>query len=83
MEYWRKHKNVFVAGLAKFKKHKFERVLESPVLERNEHDPFLTATCVLKENGIFRMWYVSGDSWFKNNETLPKYNIKYAELKIV
>ena len=71
------------AGLAKLKKKIFERVLESPVLERNEHDAFLTATsCVLKENGVFRMWYVSGDGWSsKNNETLPKYNIKYAESK--
>lgn len=71
------------AGLAKYDKNKFKRVIDSPILERNKFDPFLTATsCVLKDKGKFKMWYVSGDSWsIKNNETFPKYNIKYAESK--
>ncbi len=70
-------------GVGIIKKKRIVRFQESPLLERNKVDPFLTATnCVLKENKKFKMWYVSGDGWtIKSNETFPKYNIKYAESK--
>jgi hypothetical protein len=62
---------------------KFERFSNAPILERVKNDPFLTATLsIMKEKGVYRMWYISGDSWFrKGDETFPVYNVKYAESK--
>lgn len=59
----------------------FSKVSPSPLLERDEVDPFLTASpWVLVENGIWRMWYVSGTRW-ELHEGRPRhrYHIKYAE----
>jgi hypothetical protein len=59
----------------------FRRVSAAPLLDRNEVDPFLTASpFVLVENGIWRMWYVSGSAW-NVVDGLPRhsYHIKYAE----
>jgi len=57
----------------------FERFSKAPILERKPIDPYSlnTAPCVLIENGIWRMWYVSGVEWV--NKDTPRYNIKYAE----
>ena len=71
-------------GLAikKKKSKKYKKVGNFPILERSKVDPFLTATLsILKEKKKFRMWYVSGEGWvkLKNKETIPRYNIKYAE----
>jgi hypothetical protein len=42
----------------------FTRVSAAPILGRTEHDPYLTASPhVLRENGAWRMWYVSGARW--------------------
>ena len=73
-------------GLAIKKKRnsKFKKIGNFPILERSKIDPFLTATLsILKEKNKFKMWYVSGEGWIKikNNQTIPKYNIKYAESK--
>lgn len=59
----------------------FKRYSRAPILERVREDPLLTATLsILKENGVYRMWYISGDRWFSRaGETFPVYNIKYAE----
>ena len=36
----------------------------APILDRSDVDPFLTASpCVLMEDGLWRMWYVSGVGW--------------------
>ena len=61
--------------------YSFKRYARSPLLERIKIDPLLTATLsILYENNIYRMWYISGDRWFKvGKETFPEYNIKYAE----
>jgi hypothetical protein len=59
----------------------FRKASQAPVLERDEVDPFLTASpWVLIENGVWRMWYVSGTGW-ELDEGSPKhrYHIKYAE----
>lgn len=59
----------------------FRRVSHAPILERNETDPYLTASpCVLIEGGRWRMWYVSGTGWKSENDR-PKhyYHIRYAE----
>ena len=37
---------------------------------------------ILKENKIYKMWYVSGDKWLRyKNQSYPKYNIKYCSSK--
>lgn len=59
----------------------FNRYSRAPILERVRSDPLLTATLsILKEGSVYRMWYISGDRWFvRDGETIPVYNIKYAE----
>lgn len=82
---WNKSFNVrmkLFTGLAESKNlNKFKKYSLTPILERNNIDPYLTATnCVLKEKKKFKMWYVSGEKWFKHKkEIYPRYNIKYAE----
>ena len=59
----------------------YHKVSNAPVLGRSQTDPYLTASpCVLIENSIWRMWYVSGTKWAAENG-VPKhyYHIKYAE----
>jgi hypothetical protein len=42
----------------------FERIKAAPVLARNDADPCLvTAPCVIRDGGRWRMWYVSGYRW--------------------
>lgn len=57
----------------------FQRVSKIPILDRTNEEPLLlnTGPCVLVENNLWRMWYVSGVEWV--NPDLPRYNIKYAE----
>ena len=59
----------------------YRRVSPSPILERNEVDPYLTASpCVLVEDGRWRMWYVSCTGWqIKGKQPHHWYHIKYAE----
>ena len=61
----------------------FNRVYEGPILDRTIIDPYLCATpCILIENGIWKMWYLSGVGWkMHNGKAEPYYNIKYAESK--
>ena len=48
----------------------FDRLSQAPLLERNESDPFLTASpFVMIDNGLWRMWYVSGSTWALVNGT--------------
>src|SRR5262249_45304743 len=59
----------------------FKRVSEAPVLGRNPHDPLLTAApWVLRENGAFRMWYVSCTEWAIGADGQPVhyYTVKHA-----
>ena len=57
------------------------RISAAPILERNQIDPYLTASpCVLIEEGRWRMWYVSGVGWQSGaSAPQPIYHIKYAE----
>ena len=61
----------------------FLRVSNAPLLERCAVDPYLTASpWVLVEDGVWRMWYVSGTGWDQRaNGPTPRYHIKYAESK--
>ena len=59
----------------------FRRLSEAPLLERTAVDPYLTASpWVLIEDGVWRMWYVSGTEW-QVTAAGPRhrYHIKYAE----
>ena len=61
----------------------FQRASRAPLLDRSGVDPFLTASpFVMIDNGLWRMWYVSGSDW-SNVEGVPRhrYHIKYAESK--
>lgn len=61
--------------------HTFNKLHDGPILDRTISDPYLCATpCVLIENGIWRMWYLSGVGWKTHDGKVePYYNIKYAE----
>ncbi len=59
----------------------FERVSPAPIMSRSEHDPCLvTSPHVYIENGVWRMTYVSGIGWWRNEKgTLQStYHIKSA-----
>lgn len=71
------------AGLAisKDEGETFERVSKGYLLERDNIDPYMaTNPCVLIENNLWRMWYVSCVKWVIEDDK-PKhyYHIKYAE----
>lgn len=57
----------------------FKRYSRVPVIERSDAEPYtiLVIDYIMKENGIWKMWYDGADYWI--NESLPRYNIKYAE----
>src|SRR5947209_4611078 len=56
----------------------FRRDSPAPLLDRNTVDPYLTASpFVRRDDGRWRMWYVSGTGWRDDDE--PCYLIKYAE----
>ena len=61
----------------------FERISRGPILERNNCDPYLTASpYILIENGVWRMWYCSSMRWgIEDGELVPYDQIKYAESK--
>jgi hypothetical protein len=57
----------------------FSRYSRAPVIDRSDAEPYqiLVISCILIENGVWRMWYDSADMW--QTPELPRYNIKYAE----
>jgi hypothetical protein len=57
----------------------FTRFSKAPIIDRTDAEPYtiLVISCIIIENGIWRMWYDSADYWI--DESLPRYNIKYAE----
>lgn len=59
----------------------FHRYSDGPIIERNVMEPYFSASCyVIKENRVWKMWYLSNIEWRKiNHEIRPKYHIKYAE----
>lgn len=58
----------------------FYRPFEGPVLDRIPMEPYLAVTpTILLEDGVLKMWYVSGVSWEKIGESYePVYVIKHA-----
>ena len=59
----------------------FEKYSEGPICDRDlDEIYFNTAPCVLIDNGIWRMWYVSCTGWqVINQHPEPSYHVKYAE----
>jgi len=59
----------------------YEKLFKGPILDRTKDEPHFTASsCVLHDNNIYKMWYLSCTGW---NEIKGKiehsYHIKYAE----
>ena len=74
---------LFFAGLAVSENggRDYVRASPAPVLERSSIDPFLTASpFVLRDGGMWRMWYVSCVRW-EAAEPEPRhyYHLRYAE----
>lgn len=59
----------------------WERASLAPVLGRDAMDPYLIASpSVLIEDGLWRMWYVSGLRWeIQDGNAKHYYHIRYAE----
>jgi hypothetical protein len=59
----------------------FTRVSRGPLLERDDVDPYMTASAwVLVDDGRWRMWYLSNTVWtLEAGEPQPRYHIRYAE----
>lgn len=68
-------------GIAVFNQGIFQRIGDGPIMTRTLHEPYSCASpFVLKENGVFRMWYASMDKWEETPDGLRHYyNIKYCE----
>jgi hypothetical protein len=68
-------------GLAVYNEQsgEYEKYSKAPLLDRSEEDPYcLSYPFVLKDGGIYRMWYGSNLSWGKNHRDMA-HVIKYAE----
>lgn len=61
--------------------HTYRRDSLGPLLDRDRDEPFFnTAPCVLREQGLWRMWYSSCTGWTEvNGWAEPIYHVKYAE----
>jgi hypothetical protein len=59
----------------------YERLFEGPILDRSLQEPYFVSTpCVMYQDGIWKMWYLSCSSWeVIGNRPEPRYRIKYAE----
>ncbi|MGB5944421.1 MAG: hypothetical protein WBG71_16165 [Leeuwenhoekiella sp.] len=58
----------------------FERMFPGPIVDRNRHEPFFTASpYIMKEEDIWHMWYASSTGFVKVSDKVePLYIIKYA-----
>jgi len=58
----------------------FYKPYKGPLLDRSIHDPcFVASCCVIEDDGVFKMWYLSCDSWESvSGKMHHKYNIKYS-----
>ncbi|NQU86474.1 MAG: hypothetical protein HQ541_11995 [Mariniphaga sp.] len=57
-----------------------EKMFEGPILDRSKNDPIaVSAPCVLIDEGIFKLWYITFTGWkVYNGRTEPIFVIKYA-----
>lgn len=61
----------------------FERVRETPMLERKDGEMFIrTGAGIYKFGDMYRVYYASGNEWFDlNGKLVPKYSFKYIDSK--
>lgn len=59
----------------------FKKLFEGPIMDRTATEPYVAVTpTILFDDGLWKMWYVSGVSWLQvNGKHEPLYVIKYAE----
>lgn len=59
----------------------FEKYSSGPLMDRSVHDPcFVGGPCVLVDNGLWRMWYISCVRWvLEANGPEHSFHIKYAQ----
>lgn len=60
----------------------FNRLFEGPILDRSKEEPhFVASNCVLLDEGVYKIWYLSCTNWFKDSsgKVMHRYHIKYAE----
>jgi predicted GH43/DUF377 family glycosyl hydrolase len=59
----------------------FRKYSEGPICDRSIEEPYFnTAPCVLRDDALWRMWYVSCTGWHTEYDPAePSYHIKYAE----
>jgi hypothetical protein len=84
---WQRNANVrapymLFAGVAEtYDGQNFRRLSRTPILERTASEPFIrSAMSVIRDNDVFRSWYVSALGWTEINGTpYPEYVVRYAE----
>jgi len=61
----------------------FHKLFRGPLLDRTRDEPhFVASNCVLEDEGIYKILYLSCTDWYKDAKTgkvTHKYHIKYAE----
>lgn len=59
----------------------FRKFSRAPIFERNDDEPFgMASPFVMRDGGIFRMWYASYRRWdMRGEESWPHYEIRSAE----
>ncbi len=60
----------------------FKKKYLGPILDRTKEEPhFVASCCVLKDDELYKIWYLSCTGWFKgdNGKVMHRYHIKYAE----
>jgi hypothetical protein len=59
----------------------FARCSETPLLDRSDGELFVrTASHVMEDKGLWRMWYIAGDKWTDvAGRQVPTYNMRYLE----
>ncbi len=57
----------------------FSRVFHTPIIDRTEGEAMVrTAPFVIKENDLYRMWYLGGDSWREyEGKAIPEYRLRH------
>jgi predicted GH43/DUF377 family glycosyl hydrolase len=51
--------------------NRFEKVSRIPITDRTDEEPFIRSTCsILRQDGIWKMWYVSTVKWTKDEHGL-------------
>lgn len=60
----------------------FKRLYNGPILDRTKDEPhFVASNCVLFDEGIYKIWYLSCTDWFVDStgKVTHRYHIKYSE----